>query len=195
MMRCGCVIVAWASAVAIPGVGAGEPADSRPTAVTRPIDNETSPARLGAALLAETNRVRRAHGCRPLRPLPELNDAANDQAAYMALFRHADHGNALNGQANVLERVLRHGIRPVTVAENVASQPSAVDGTPLSSATLAANLVEAWMSSPGHRANLLNRKFTHFGCAARVMPVIGHSEYVFAVQVFASLPMSEPWEI
>ncbi len=159
------------------------------------IGGEVTPSRLAAALLAETNRVRREHGCRPLRPLPELSAAAEDQAAYMALMLHAGHHNVLLGQSDVLDRVIRHGLRPPTVAENVAAQPAAIGGKPMSSAEIAAELVASWMESPGHRANLLNRRFTHLGCAARLAPAMGQVTYVFGAQVFSTLPREKPWGI
>jgi uncharacterized protein YkwD len=134
--------------------------------------------------------VRHAYGCRALLPLRALNAAADDQAFYMALTRHASHRNALQGQANVVERVQRHGIQPGLVAENVASQPAAREGEPSPCTAMAADLVEAWMNSPGHRANLLNRNFTHLGCAARLAPGFGSGEYVFGAQVFSRFPTS-----
>src|SRR3954462_5349527 len=52
------------------------------TAVIAPLPK---PADLTAALLAEPNRVRRLHGRRALQSRPELDGAADDQAAFMAL--------------------------------------------------------------------------------------------------------------
>ncbi|MDB6094953.1 MAG: SCP-like extracellular [Verrucomicrobia bacterium] len=159
----------------------------RPALVSVVNPTEITPARLSAALFLETNRVRRAHGCQPLRPLPELAAAADDQATYMALTLHAVHESGFYRQRTVVDRVQRRGLKPAAVAENVASQPALRDGQPADCSSIAASLVEAWMNSPGHRANLLNREFTHVGCAARLAPGFGHIEYVFGAQVFSKI--------
>ncbi|MBS0663904.1 MAG: CAP domain-containing protein [Verrucomicrobia bacterium] len=175
-----------AAALLAPAARTAEPAaaaDAGPVFHT-----SATPAQLEAAIFAETNRIRRTCGRRPLRPLPELAAAAADQASYMALTHRAEHQNVLRDQGDVLERVLRHGLRPAEVAENVASLPAVHDGRAATAAEMAASLVEAWMHSPGHRENLLSRRFTHLGCAARVVTALGRTEYVFGAQVFASLP-------
>lgn len=173
-------------ALLAPSAPAEEPAAApEPAPVLR---TSATPAQLEAAIFAETNRVRRVHHCRPLRPLRELAAAAADQASYMALMHRAEHQNVLRDQNDVLERVLRHGLRPAEVAENVASQPAVHDGRAATAEEMAASLVDAWMHSPGHRENLLSRKFTHLGCAARVVAALGRTEFVFGAQVFASLP-------
>lgn len=188
MRRRGVILVGLIAAVA----ATATPAPLRQVACLAAAENPAiTPAGLTAALLAETNRVRREHGCRPLRPMRELNAAADDQATYMALTLHAAHANVLYGQATVLERVHRHGLEPAMVAENVASQPAARDAGPSACAVIAAGLVEAWMNSPGHRANLLNRDFTHLGCAARIAPGFADTEYVFGAQVFSRLRSPE----
>jgi uncharacterized protein YkwD len=166
----------------------GETEIRRVAGATPAVEANVTPAGLTAALLAETNRVRLEHGCRPLRPLPELNAAAADQAAFMALTLHAMHGNPLRGEATALERVRRHGLAAVIVAENVASQPVDPAAGPFVCAAIAVGLVESWMNSPGHRANLLNHNFTHIGCAARIAPGFGPTEYVFGAQVFSTVP-------
>ena len=178
------LVAGFLGAVAIRGE-----TEIRRAAVAQPaVGSNVTPAGLTAALLTETNRVRREHGCRPLRSLPELNAAADDQAAFMALTLHAMHGNPLRGEATVPERVRRHGLEAVIVAENVASQPVAPAAGPSACAAIAADLVESWMNSPGHRANLLSHNFTHIGCAARIAPGFGTTEYVFGAQVFSTAP-------
>ena len=161
----------------------------RRVAVAKPaVEANVTPAGLTAALLAETNRLRREYGCRPLRPLPELNAAADDQAVFMALTLHAMHHNPLRGEATAMERVRRHGLESARIAENVASQPVDPAAGPSACAAIAADLVESWMNSPGHRANLLSHDFTHVGCAARIAPGFGTTEYVFGAQVFSTAP-------
>jgi uncharacterized protein YkwD len=143
---------------------------------------------LNAALLVETNRVRVAHDLRPLRALPALIRAADDQSAFMALTFRVAHANPIHGQRDVVERAKRHGLASASyLAENVLSSGLAPSSDPpLSCAQVAAQLVEQWMNSPGHRANLLNRDFTDLGCAARRVKFIGGTEGFFATQVFAA---------
>ena len=149
---------------------------------------EITPEALSAALLAETNRVRLQFGCRPLHAQEELKAAADDQAVWMAMHLSASHSNPFYDQRDVSERVARHGYRPTAVAENVASLPTAREGDPSPCTTIAVSLVDAWLRSPGHRANLLNRNFTRLGCAARVAPGFNGVEYVFGAQVFSTTP-------
>jgi uncharacterized protein YkwD len=137
-------------------------------------------------MLAETNRVRKTNGCHPLKSQRDLNAAAEDQASYMALRLTATHNNAFYGQMDVVARARRHGFVSRSVAENVASIPLRQGESRSASAAIAKELVDAWLRSPGHRANLLNQTFTHLGCAARIAPGMGGREYVFAVQVFST---------
>lgn len=139
---------------------------------------------LAQALLAETNRVRRVHHRRPLKPRPELEAAADDQAAFMALRMHAQHGSFLPGQETAAQRVRRHGLEGVAVAENVASTSLGKSGQGFSAEKIAALLVEQWMNSPGHRANLLDRRHTHFGGAVRLTRMVGGEWAAFGAQVF-----------
>ena len=137
-------------------------------------------ARLASAVFAESNRVRAAHHRRRLASDPRLETAANDQAAFMAMVLRSTHENFLAKSRTPLDRVLRAGLRPQRVAENVAMMST----HRRSYAELAVVLVQAWMDSPGHRANLLSREVTHFACAARVARMVNGDEVVFATQVF-----------
>ena len=167
-------------------------ADARPVlaaAREKPVGaTEISPAVMiaeaewSAALLAETNRVRRAHGRYPLKPLDAAVAAAGDQVFQMALTLHANHGSVFFGQGDVLARVRRHGCEPGLAAENVAAMPAATDAP-----GVAAALVAAWLDSPGHRANLLSREFNYLGCAARLARMPDGRMFVFGAQVFTAV--------
>jgi uncharacterized protein YkwD len=135
------------------------------------------------ALLEETNRVRRAHGRRPLRARSELEAAADDQAAFMALRMQVQHGSFLPGQSSARDRVARHGLEGVAVAENVASTTLSGPEAEFSVREIAARLVEQWMESPGHRATLLDRRLTHFGGSVRLAR-LGSQWTAYGAQVF-----------
>lgn len=158
-----------------PGAGAATPAPVLP--------ERFSPSEFARALLAETNRVRREHNRRPLKARAELNAAADDQAAFMALRMQVQHGSFLRGQDNAADRVRRHGLEGLTVAENVASTSLSAPLEQLSAAQIAALLVAQWMESPGHRANLLDRRLTQFGGSVRLTR-LGEQWSAYGVQVF-----------
>jgi len=161
---------------------------ARPSPTAEPAPPEhLAPAQLSAALLAETNRVRAEHGLRPLKPLAALAAAADDQAAFMALSYSLRHDCPVSGQRDAVERVQRHGLMPSTVAENVLFTGFAPLAEPAPScAELAAGMVAQWMSSPGHRANILNPALTHGGCSARRATFIGGTVGYYSAQVFAT---------
>ncbi len=174
-------MLAPASAVAAEPAAAPAGGDS-PAAVAAP----TPRAELAAALLAETNRVRRLHGRRPLKAHAAIELAAAAQAAFMALALTAQHLSPIRGQRTPAERVQRHGVDPegTGLAENVASFPVGRDAAPPPAAEIAAILVGQWLASPGHRVPLLSRDFTHFGGAIRVARVPGDAWCAFGVQLF-----------
>lgn len=147
-----------------------------------------TPDEFAAALLAETNRVRAAHGRKPLQAHPALLAAADDQARTLALSGRCEHYSPVAGQHTALERAQWHGLEHGRVGENVlAMSLREPDGAAPSCASVAAEAVSQWMNSAGHRANLLNRDFTHFGGAIRLTaPLGGGTERVYGVQVFAT---------
>jgi uncharacterized protein YkwD len=146
-------------------------------------------ALLARAIFDESNRVRAAHGVPLMAHEPALDAAADEQAAHMALVLRAEHGNPIPGEHDVTERVARAGLSGALVAENAlmmpARRPAGAVDRDYTYAAYAAFLVDAWMDSPGHRANLLNPDFRFLGCAAQLAHgVLPGDQRVFAVQVF-----------
>lgn len=156
------------------------------------------PARLGAAIFAETNRVRALHQRPKLRPQSELSAAAADHAGTMALRLRPTHEGPFSGRENAWERVKSAGLEPEVVTENVSAISLPVSDSPETWADgyepLAAVIVQAWMESPGHRKNLLSRDVTHLGCAARLARVPASPARVFSVQVFCR-PKNDRWKL
>jgi uncharacterized protein YkwD len=149
-------------------------------------------ALLARAIFEETNRVRLAHGVPPLARLPALDAAAEEQAFYMELALDAKHDNPIAGEHTTADRIAHAGLAPSAFGENVLMQ-SARDGVSPADpnytySSVAAACVNSWLGSPGHRENLLDPKFTHLGCAARLARVVSGETCVFAVQVFYRLP-------
>ena len=149
------------------------------------LSEKFTPVQLAAALLAETNRVRVAHHRRPLKPLAPLAQAADDQAAFLAVEGESSHYSPLPGQHTAADRVRQHGLWDASIGENVLAMTLPASETPPTCEAIATELVEQWMNSPGHRENLLNRDFTHFGGSVRFAKGIGATERSYAVQVFA----------
>jgi uncharacterized protein YkwD len=159
------------------------------------------------AIFDETNRVRAQLGLKSFGTEPKLADAAETQARLGAVFRPPSHTNPFPLIATPLDRVKFAGLEPDRVAENIAQiaiydVPSggsvyylkndrtlrdARNGQPVRThtyASFARAIVEAWMSSPGHRANIVDAKLTHLGCAAKISRSRDDIPMIFAVQAF-----------
>jgi len=114
-----------------------------------------------------TNHQRMAYGLPPLRPEPRLFLAARLYAAVMARYDRIGHsvdGSGLSG------RVQTAGYGWSSAAENVA----AGQGSP-------SEAVSSWMSSSGHRSNILGRH-SDIGIGIAISP----SGTRYWAQVFAS---------
>ena len=97
-----------------------------------------------------TNAERRQARLQPLTNDPLLANTAQDHSDDMAdndFFSHT----GVNG-SKLGDRVKKSGYQYSTAGENIAAGQ-----------TTAEQVVEAWMNSPGHRANILNSKFTEIG--------------------------------
>jgi uncharacterized protein YkwD len=96
------------------------------------------------------NKERVQQGCRPLRVSPALHRSAQRHSADMAARRVLDHRGA--GGDDPGDRITAAGFRWSVWAENIArgqqTPPAVVDG---------------WMNSQGHRANILNCRLTMVG--------------------------------
>ncbi|MEU4225315.1 CAP domain-containing protein [Nonomuraea sp. NPDC026600] len=116
-----------------------------------------APSKTGTASAAEdqvvklTNQARARNGCRPLTHDPKLHAAAERHSADMAARGYFEH-DSTNGRTPG-NRISAAGFAPIsTWGENIAmGQPTA------------ASVVQAWLNSPGHRANIMNCSFTHIG--------------------------------
>ena len=97
------------------------------------------------------NQIRRAHGLGPVATDVRLEEAALYQARRMASFDEIGHSVGWgNGFVARLRKAGIHG----PAAENVAAgQPDT------------RSVFDAWMKSPGHRRNMLDPEFSHYGLA------------------------------
>ncbi|MFF7091100.1 sigma-70 family RNA polymerase sigma factor [Streptomyces rubradiris] len=128
-----------------PAPAPATPSPSRTTPRTRP-----APAGTVAQVVALVNEERAAAGCGPVTEDPQLDRAAQGHSDDMAARGFFDHTNP--DGAGPGERVTAAGYRWSTYGENIArgqQTPRAV--------------MDSWMHSPGHRANILNCSFKNIG--------------------------------
>lgn len=129
-----------------------------------------------AGVLAETNRHRAENNLKSLAANTTLHRAAQNKLNDMFTKQYFDHvGPDGKGPADWVEGV---GYRYIRVGENLALGNFADD----------ADLVQAWMDSPGHRANILHTGFSEIGIAVGQGTFEGQRTWL-AVQTFA-LPSS-----
>ncbi|HEV2061218.1 MAG TPA: CAP domain-containing protein, partial [Solirubrobacteraceae bacterium] len=122
---------------------------------------ETGRAQLEDTVLCLVNRERTSRGLRRLRANGKLDRAARSHSRHMVRARFFSHDSP--GGASVLERVKRRGYRSargLMVGENIA-WGSGSYATP-------AEIVNGWMHSPGHRANILRGQFEEIGVGVAV---------------------------
>ena len=120
------------------------------------------------ALFDAANRERVTRHLAPLHWDEKLARAARDHALLMARMGAISH--QFPGEPGLSNRVTRAGVDSEFVAENVGDAEDA------------AELQDAWMRSPGHRANLLEQKVDAVGIA-----VVRRGVLLYAVEDFAHL--------
>lgn len=103
-----------------------------------------------AQVLALVNRERASAGCSPVTSNAELTRAADDYSDVMARSGVMSHTGP--DGSTMTTRVEAAGYEWSTLGENIAR--GQFD---------AASVMESWMNSPGHRANILNCSFKELG--------------------------------
>jgi uncharacterized protein YkwD len=147
-----------ATALSVGALGlAGAPAASAACGTTSAMPGQTSKAALASSTVCLVNVERAQRGMRPLKVNRRLSRAATGHAGDMVRRDYFSH-DSLSG-ASFVDRIRRAGYltgpRAWIVGENLAwgsgdrSSPAAI--------------VRAWMNSPGHRANILQRRFREIG--------------------------------
>jgi uncharacterized protein YkwD len=113
---------------------------------------------LRIATLCLVNAERTQRGLVPLTNNAQLGKAAENYSRAMVRGRFFDHVSP--GGSTLLSRIrggtgYLRGARSYALGENIA-WGSGEYATPQET-------VKSWMESPGHRANILNRRFRHIG--------------------------------
>jgi uncharacterized protein YkwD len=114
---------------------------------------------LESSLLAEINGVRQEYGLRPLTVAGSLSAAAREHSLEMVTRGYFGHSSA-NGMS-CDRRIARYypmgRYHRWLVGENLLQASPDID---------AARALSMWMSSPDHRANILDRSFRQIGLSA-----------------------------
>jgi uncharacterized protein YkwD len=121
------------------------------------LPSKSGPAAARKATLCLVNAERTSRGMRALKFNGRLEKAASSYSREMVVHHFFDHVSpAGTGIVTRLRRV--HYITPHiswSIGENIAWGEGSL-GTP-------ASIVDAWMNSPGHRANILSQSFREAG--------------------------------
>lgn len=157
--RIGRVVAAWLAVVVVLLAALVAPVESAEARACKHKNGE--PGEIGTreaerAVVCLINRKRANHGERKLEVNGDLGQAAGKHSRYMK--RHGCFSHQCRGEPDLGSRLRRSGYLKRGSAgygENIAWGGGGL-GTPR-------NIVESWMRSSGHRANILDRDFEHIG--------------------------------
>lgn len=147
--------------VLIPLVGCGSPPEYTPPPEYIPNESpKYTVDEVATGIHTEINNIRIEHGLEPLAIDPFLASLAQEHSDSMATYAHLSHERVLG------ERDLSTGQQPGTVrGENISMTPQRryIPGPYLSLEEVVGWIVSGWMGSPGHKANILDLRFTQTG--------------------------------
>jgi hypothetical protein len=126
----------------------------------------------GSGLLAPTNAARSANGLASLVENTRLDQAASARLASMQsqhYFGHTQPDGTSFGEAATAA-----GYSWRSIAENLACGYTAPQA-----------IVDAWMASPGHRANMLTSSYREVGFAMGTGDCLGQSGMMISVAIYA----------
>ncbi|NIT36600.1 MAG: hypothetical protein GTN49_08870 [candidate division Zixibacteria bacterium] len=130
-------------------------------------------------MFEEVNRVREGEDLTPLEWDRGLTLAARQHSDEMKRLYYFSHESPTPGLRDVPDRVYAAGVTDVSMAENLASENSVPPSE--DPEAVGRKLTELLLASENHRANILDRRFTHsgIGCAA------SEEGTLFCTQVFS----------
>ena len=153
-----CVALATLAVAAfLPANPAGAP-DARAAA------GVTSVSFLEIDLMATLNSFRRSRGLRPFRSSPRLHAAAARHSAEMARWGYFEHASP-NGAAfwrRISVYYKDTGFRRWMVGENLEYGQPALE---------ALEVLQDWLASPPHRANVVSRRFRDAGIGVVIVEI------------------------
>jgi uncharacterized protein YkwD len=154
------LMVAWTACVT----------PSSPDLVETPPGPAPAPSSVSSALVDRTNAERTGAGLATLRADSRLMQAAQIHAEQMAAAGRMEHTLPDARYPRLEDRLAAVAYRWQAIGENVAAGQRD-----------AAQVVQDWMGSSGHRANILNANFTEMGAGY----IVDGSGRTYWVQVFA----------
>jgi uncharacterized YkwD family protein len=110
----------------------------------------TGDAKLESEVVTLVNQERAKLGLAPLKANSDLSNVARTKSKDMATNNYFSHTSPTYGSP--FDMMKKFGITYTSAGENIAmGQPTA------------ASVMEDWMNSPGHKANILSKNFTEIG--------------------------------
>lgn len=125
-----------------------------------------------SAIVNATNNERIRRGLRPLDIDPGLTTMAEKKVDDMVRYDYFEHVSPAGVGLNDLAQSVDY--QYILIGENLA----------YGNFTDPQSIVDAWMDSPGHRANILHEKYTHIGVSIRQAHFRGIDAWI-AVQEFS----------
>ena len=142
---------------------------------------------LSAAIHYATNEARTKNGGSPLVHSPALRRSAFEHSRDMATGNFFSHENPQSdAKRTPWQRMAANGITGGSRAENIAMRQT----QSVTYHAFASALVQQWMKSKAHRANILNPKFKFVGCGAYARP--GRLLELLATQNFSDSVPAAP---
>jgi uncharacterized protein YkwD len=142
--------------------------------------NALTAAEVELAMVAAMNRERAKRKLLPLTVDENLHRVARSYAADMAQLERVAHVSP--DGLTAVDRVRRVGLTPTMLAENVGS------------ATAASAVHEGFMSSPGHRGNILEPLATHVGLGVAQLRSADGPTVWYVTELFARFLPLQPAE-
>lgn len=114
---------------------------------------------LNAAIFYETNRQRSLYGMAEFKYHQNLEVCAQSHSEDMANWDFFSHESPVSGKRTMTDRMSQVGFVNLWMAENISYH----DVSNRTYSDLAKSIVDSWMNSPGHRANILNERYRYLG--------------------------------
>jgi len=127
-----------------------KPAQPSPDSAAKIAAENKGSSEFVEAVIRLTNNERQKNGLPALKAYPELNNVANVKAQDMNEKGYFSHTSPTYGSP--FDMMRDFGITYQAAGENIAQGQQSPE-----------EVVNAWMNSEGHRANILDNKFTHIG--------------------------------
>ena len=120
--------------------------------VASPVASTATPQATVERIITLTNAERVQAGLAPLSVNTSLVQAADVQSGNMARLNTMSHSLPGTATPDLADRAVAVGYQYSSMGENIAYNYADADA-----------VVAGWMASPGHRANILNPKYTEIG--------------------------------